>query len=442
MNSLSKRESLALFIGDIAALVIALWATLLVRYSAFPEWDIFYNHVVPFSFLFLLSAIVFFIAGLYDRRALLIRGKTSETILYAQLVNILFGAVFFFLVPYFGIQPKTNLFIYLFLSSGAVIIWRLYLVPYLRIKKRSAALLIGSGSVFDDLFREVNEHELYPIYFVAHIKTAHVSIGELRKLALEKLEEHQASLVVLDVHARSVEDVFPNWYRLMLHGVRFMDVEEMYEQFFDRVALPLLEYRWFIEHAFNPQTVAYSIAKRALDIGVSSVLGIVSLLAFPFIMLAIWLDDAGPYFYIHTRIGKDNKPIRIFKFRTMSTKVKEQVTRVGFVLRKYRLDELPQLWNVFWGDLSLIGPRPELPRLVEGYGQEISFYDTRHLVQPGLSGWAQINEYDAPRGGVLDVEKTKVKLAYDLYYVKHRSFLVDLEIALKTVRALLSRSGT
>ena len=132
----------------------------------------------------------------------------------------------------------------------------------------------------------------------------------------------------------------------------------------------------------------------------------------------------------------------IYKFRSMSTRVKEKVTRVGRVLRKYRLDELPQLWNVLIGDLSLIGPRPESPRLVEGYATNIPYYNARHLVQPGLSGWAQIKEFDAPRGDVLDIERTQKKLSYDLYYVKHRSLLLDLEIALKTIRALLLRSGT
>jgi lipopolysaccharide/colanic/teichoic acid biosynthesis glycosyltransferase len=120
---------------------------------------------------------------------------------------------------------------------------------------------------------------------------------------------------------------------------------------------------------------------------------------------------------------------------------KHEVTKVGRFLRKTRLDELPQLWSVVRGDQSLIGPRPELPELVKHYAERIPYYNTRHLIKPGLSGWAQIHDYDVPRKGA-DVERTKRKLSYDLYYVKNRSLLLDVHVALKTIKALVSRSGT
>ena len=107
----------------------------------------------------------------------------------------------------------------------------------------------------------------------------------------------------------------------------------------------------------------------------------------------------------------------------------DKVTRVGNFLRKTRIDELPQLWNVIRGDLSLIGPRPEIPAMVAEYERAIPYYGIRHLVKPGLSGWAQIRDFDAPKGGP-DVERTRVKLSYDLYYLKHRSFGLDLAITL------------
>jgi lipopolysaccharide/colanic/teichoic acid biosynthesis glycosyltransferase len=120
---------------------------------------------------------------------------------------------------------------------------------------------------------------------------------------------------------------------------------------------------------------------------------------------------------------------------------KNRVTALGRILRKTRVDELPQLWNVLVGDLSFIGPRPELPKIAEVYEREIPQYRMRHLIAPGLSGWAQINDADAPRGGA-DVARTRRKLSFDLYYLKHRSFGLDLAIAFKTFRTLLSFSGT
>ncbi|TSD07147.1 MAG: exopolysaccharide biosynthesis polyprenyl glycosylphosphotransferase, partial [Parcubacteria group bacterium Greene0714_4] len=142
--------------------------------------------------------------------------------------------------------------------------------------------------------------------------------------------------------------------------------------------------------------------------------------------------------------------IQIRKFRTMMVDSGgifsalegnyERITRVGSFLRKTRIDELPQLWSVFVGDISLIGPRPELPDLAVLYEKEIPYYNVRHLIKPGLSGWAQILQPAPPKFGV-GYDTTKIKLSYDLYYIKHRSLMLDVKIALRTVRTLLSRSG-
>jgi lipopolysaccharide/colanic/teichoic acid biosynthesis glycosyltransferase len=118
----------------------------------------------------------------------------------------------------------------------------------------------------------------------------------------------------------------------------------------------------------------------------------------------------------------------------------KHITKIGNLLRKTRIDELPQLVNVLKGDLSLIGPRPELPNLVRLYEKDISFYNVRHLIKPGLSGWAQLYQKDPPKFGT-DYNQTKVKLSYDLFYIKNRSFILDIKIALKTVKVLLSKSG-
>jgi lipopolysaccharide/colanic/teichoic acid biosynthesis glycosyltransferase len=158
--------------------------------------------------------------------------------------------------------------------------------------------------------------------------------------------------------------------------------------------------------------------------------------------------SGSPAFITNERVGKGGTVFKMFKLRTMlyndrgdeKLRAKNRVTALGKFLRKSRIDELPQLWNILAGDVSFIGPRPELPTLVAVYEAEIPYYQVRHLIQPGLSGWAQIRDYDAPKGGP-DVERTKVKLSYDLYYLKRRSFGLDLSITLKTLRALASFSG-
>jgi lipopolysaccharide/colanic/teichoic acid biosynthesis glycosyltransferase len=224
---------------------------------------------------------------------------------------------------------------------------------------------------------------------------------------------------------------------------------QMYEDIFDRTPLSLFRDDHFLSNnSFSPQ-LAYDIFRRFMDLTVSVILGILSLIFYPFVFVAIKLDDGGPIFIKQERVGKNNQLITIVKFRTMQredkgeevlSKSDNKITSVGSILRKTRIDEFPQLWNIFKGDLSLIGPRPELPGLAERYNEEIPYYNLRHLIEPGLSGWAQIYHDKHPHHGT-DTEETKVKLSYDLYYIANRSILLDLKIALRTIMTLLSRSG-
>ena len=161
------------------------------------------------------------------------------------------------------------------------------------------------------------------------------------------------------------------------------------------------------------------------------------------------MDDRGPLFIVQKRVGKQGELVSIIKFRSMTGddegkyvdgKTTLTETRVGRFLRRTRLDEFPQLLNVLKGDLSLIGPRPELPALVSEYEQAIPYYNARHLIKPGLSGWAQLYHDNHPHHGSA-VAETKEKLSYDLYYIKNRSFWMDIQIGLQTIKTLFSRSG-
>jgi lipopolysaccharide/colanic/teichoic acid biosynthesis glycosyltransferase len=178
--------------------------------------------------------------------------------------------------------------------------------------------------------------------------------------------------------------------------------------------------------------------------------GILSLVFYPFIICTIKLDDGGPAFIAQERVGRGDELVRIYKFRSMSGNdngaygekgsTTLTVTRVGKYLRVSRLDELPQFLNVIKGEMSLVGPRLEFPGLVREYERQIPYYGVRHLVKPGLFGWAQLYYHGDPHH-MTDVEATKMKLSYDLYYLKHRSLLLDVLIILKTIRRLLIRGN-
>ncbi len=431
-----------LFLGDILFFTAALRVTLTLRYFEVPSDLAFYDHLIPFSFLFLVWVTVFFIAGLYDKHTIIFKRKLPSIILNAQIVNVILAAVFFFFIPYFGITPKTNLFIYLFISFIFIVTWRLYLFPLLGSRKRQNALLIASGSEMLKLRDEINNNARYNFYFTSSLDLDTADRKDLEEYLYEHVKANNISIIVADTSSEKVSSVIPILYHLTFIQLRFkfLDFQKMYENIFDCVPLSLVKYNWFLNNVSWLPRITHDLAKRFIDIVFSVVLGIPSLLVYPFVVAAVKFGDKGPVFIIQERVGKDNRPIYIFKFRSMSIYEKEKVTRVGNMLRKTRIDEFPQLWNVLKGDLSLIGPRPEMPHLAELYEKEIPYYNIRHFIQPGLSGWAQIHHSKPPKFGA-QYDGTKEKLSYDIFYIKNRSLLLDLYIGLKTIKTLFSRTG-
>ena len=191
-----------------------------------------------------------------------------------------------------------------------------------------------------------------------------------------------------------------------------------------------------------------NLTKRWLDIASSALSLILSLPLCLFVALAIKLDSSGPVFYRQERVGQDGKTFRMLKFRSMRNDAEEngpkwaainddRITRVGRFIRKYRLDEIPQMINVLKGDMSFIGPRPERPIFVDKFAKEIPYYPQRHVVRPGISGWAQIRyPYGASKEDALE------KLKYDLYYIRHFSIFFDISIILETGKVVLLGKGS
>lgn len=402
-----RRETATLLIGDFLILVASLWAALLIRNLEVPSFSYFEINFVPFLPVFFVSLIVFYVAGLYEKQTRPIRSVMGIRIFGAQTATTAIAAILFFVLP-LTIAPKAILLLYLVISVMSESAWRFYRMNReVAEGKRTPVVLVGSGPAADELYDEVNNHNAYLIRFVGRV-------------------EKKSSLV----------SVPPE-----------MEFAPLYEEVFDRMPLEHMDAVQLF-HSLPGKRTLYDSIKRIFDIGLA-VIG--SVIAIPLVAVAalVLLASGGTPFITNERIGRGGRIFRIIKLRSMlfndngnpELQKKNHVTAFGRFLRKTRIDELPQLWNVFMGDLSFIGPRPELPKLVEVYEREIPQYQMRHLIAPGLSGWAQIHDYDAPRGGA-DVARTKQKLSYDLYYLKHRSFGLDLAIALKTLRTLASVSGS
>jgi lipopolysaccharide/colanic/teichoic acid biosynthesis glycosyltransferase len=228
-----------------------------------------------------------------------------------------------------------------------------------------------------------------------------------------------------------------------LVGVPIMHVAQYLEEKRGRVSLEHVADSEFWTHWSPPR---YVYVKRLLDIAIVFVAPI-ALSLFVLASIAILLTMGWPFIFTQERVSRRGTTFKIYKLRTMSsppinvpqnaTIVGDQrITRVGAFLRRYRIDELPQLWNVFRGDMSVIGPRPEQPKLVEQYEREVPFFGLRHMVRPGISGWAQVRN-----GYAGNAEESASKLAYDLYYIKNMSLDIDLRIIGRTMRTVLFGVG-
>ncbi len=255
------------------------------------------------------------------------------------------------------------------------------------------------------------------------------------------------AIILRESNRELQSDVSQQLVTLYFAGVPTYTLELFHQIYWQKIPLYRLNQTWLFQEGFQiAREPVFERLKRASDIFLSA-LGLI--LASPLIVLAglaVWLEDRGPVFFRQSRVGKNRVPFGLLKLRTMRPRAEgddlytqkgdARITRIGHFLRASRIDEFPQLWNVLRGDMSLIGPRAEWDRLVEAYERQIPCYHFRHLVKPGITGWAQVNY---PYGA--NLEDTLRKLEYDLYYIRHFSFMLDASIVLKTIHIMLFGKG-
>ena len=435
MKLRSKKDTAILLVGDLILFSLALWLALFLRNFAWPEEGLFYRHFQPFVVIFLIWVVVFYIAGLYGKHTAIFRRKLPRLIFNSLLVNSALAVVFFYFIPYFGITPKTILFLDLILSFLLVFLWRRYFAPNINLTQKEKILFTCRGAETEEIIEEVKNNSRY-----------NIAIADYSDI--KNIDRVGVTAVVTDLYDENIHEALKNFYSMIFAGIRFIPVQNLYEELFDREPVNMIKEQWFLENISNRPKPVYDALKRIMDATFALVAGLVSLLFYPFVYLAVKLDDGGVIFSFQERVGKDGQPIRLIKFRTMKIandgakwgEGKNEVTRVGKFLRKTRIDELPQLWNVLVGDLSLVGPRPEFADPVALYSQDIPYFNIRHIIKPGLSGWAQIHQDGEPHHGI-SINETKTKFAYDLYYIKNRSFWLDVSITLKTIKILVMRKG-
>jgi len=418
---------LGLFWGDLAFLLFSLWVTLLVRYGTLPTEELFFSHFYPFAYIFSIWVVVYFIYDLYRRQLYFFSKKIITALFNAHIVNSIIAIIFFYLIPYFGINPRINLFIFLIISFLFLWLWRVYIAHYIFYPNSETLFFACQGQEVEELQKAFTSNYRYGVNVCQPVDD------------LSKIKEiyPEASLVAISAYNGDLENETDSLYQNLFSGLRFVNVESLYEELFGRVPLSLISHRWFLDHISIEKKPIYDTFKRLIDILTSLMVGLVFLVFLGPVALAIKLSDGGPIFFLQSRVGRHGQVFNLLKFRSMKD---GRVTTVGRWLRLSRIDELPQFWNLLKGEVSLVGPRPERLDYVEKYRQLIPFYDVRHLAAPGLSGWAQIYHDNHPHFAPA-VEATREKFSYDLYYLKQRSLVLDLIIIVKTIRILISQNG-
>ena len=438
INAKMKRllRILVLFTGDVIALYAALFLTLALRFDRGAGDELLRIYIVPFTVVFAFWLLIFYIGGVYDLRRLINGTEFWKTFSLAMSVNGLLAIMIFYLVPSFGITPKTNLILLGVIFTVLEVFWRTSFNEY---ASRSAplfnVLLMADGKNADLLVREIQENPQLG-YALTVVEPGNRAFEALKQLPPD------VNVIVVPLHMEGVESCRKLLENSMARGVNVIDLPHFAEGLLGKVPVEGLKETWMITHALAEPRY-YDSLKRGLEVGVAAVLGTVLLPLMLLIAIAVKLSSKGPVIYSQKRVGKHGRVFTLYKFRSMRVDAEKagaqwkasgtadpRLTFIGRILVRCHLDELPQLWNIFCGDLSFVGPRPERPEFVTTLKEQIPFFETRHLVLPGITGWAQINyRYGS------SVDDSARKLEYDINYIKNRSLPFDAAIIVKTLKS-------
>ena len=382
----------------------------------------------------------------FDSRALRARGRLSIAVVMATIPAALIGVAVLTVtlaVLGIGVNPWTTA-LSLVLAVAATCAAAAARAIELRVRRASRLVyLVGSDEQRRDLQRQAQRHGDMRLVGFTRAAEAAAASRTAARLA-EQIEQAGATSVVLSGEAIRDETICAAASLCNLRGRRVRALGSFYEEQFKRIPLGDLTPSWFlfdIAEIHRPRL--YATSKRTFEMLFAALALLLLSPLLVLIALAVRFSGGGPVLFRQPRIGRSDEPFTLVKFRTMRTAAEPareiwaasedpRITAVGRWLRRFRLDELPQLWNVLRGQLSLIGPRPEQVAIVRELEVRIPFYAARHVVRPGITGWAQVNGgYNGSLAGTLE------KLQFDLYYVKHQSLRLDVLILASTLRAML-----
>lgn len=448
------------FVVALAAMLIALiyWGSTM-RFFTVQQ---FIESIVPVWFYFLPLIWILLLLELYDLHIANNWKRTYQGVLIAALIGLGFYLVFYIVSvePGRNFLPRLSVAIFLVLASIMTLAWRaIYIKVFTAPQFMRKVLLVGAGITGQIMIQIVNLPPVKPFNLIGIIDDdpnkqntvleGYPVLGTCQEM-LTIIEKEKVTDLIVAISGQMNGNMFQTLLDAQEKGIEITRMQVAYEELLGRVPVRWLEADWILRSFVDEARSRgfYSLWKRIIDL-IGGVIGCMFFfLLLPFIALILWLDDGRPIFYSQMRSGKGGQPYSLLKFRTMKRDAEadgkprwasendERTTRIGKIMRKTHLDELPQFLSVLRGEMSLVGPRAERPELVEMFQKHVPFYRARLLVKPGLTGWAQVNQNYAA-----SIDETITKLEYDLYYIKHRNIFLDISILLRTPATILGFRG-
>ncbi len=391
------------------------------------------------------------------------RGTRPSKEYVVRLCQALFMAtmalcVLFFIAP--DLTIGRGVFAYcLLLSPIFLVLWHTVLRLYLGTRAPHTNLLVlGTGNLAREAVKEILRHPELGIKVVGFVdddpKLVGVSIVNPKVVGLyqdlpQLVANNKVDRIIVGLQDRRGKLPIKELLDFKTKGVAIEDATAFYERVAGKIPIENLKPSWMVFNTGFGVSKRMLLEKRILSLVVSSVLLLLLSPIMLLLMILIKLDSKGPIFYKQERVGQGGGTFMLVKFRSMREDAEngtgpvwakdkdDRITRIGTLMRRTRLDELPQLYNVFRGDMSLVGPRPERPHFVQQLAEAIPFYPLRHTIKPGITGWAQINY-----GYANSMDHTVEKLQYDLFYIKNMSWVLDSLIILETVKTVLVEKGS
>lgn len=431
----SKTRSVVLIVGDYFLFHFSMILTIVfLRPSADPHYLNLHIKIFPYIFGFWL--IVNYIEGLYSLSTTLLN-SLAISMSRSKILSVMGSFVIFYLIPGSEITPRRNLLLIGIISFFLSYLWHQFLRKIISSNRfKIKTTILGDMNAVKIILDDIKSKPFLGFEVIGNSQN------------IENLSLNDSDLIVVDRAQLKSTSITNQLLNLIGRDISIMELSRFSEIVSGKIPLSAIDSAWFLEVCGKPISLGNRIMKNLIDKLSALFLFFIMCLIYLFLLPILMIISGRPLFFSQTRTGYLGRPFTIYKLRTMivnaektgaqwATPGDSRITPIGHFLRKTRLDELPQLWNILKGDMSLVGPRPERPEFIDSVlSPRIPFYNQRHLVKPGVTGWAQVNY----RYGY-STDDSLEKLQFDLYYVKNQNVWLDIRILLRTFKTIITGAG-